>query len=228
MQGGGSLNDDDDAASIGGPSSSSSAIGGPSSSVEQFGGSNFNPNQFVEKIASIVTDKVTKQFRAAQPFWRNYEISEPTIASEVITNRAIVPEAFSSNIKKNDLADDFDSEHLLRLIPKRFKLQAQTLLKAFDERAAEFTFNTNGIVFIDGTSLPGTNIFHLLPALFKHSKSRTKIIGFSDVLQKLVDMGLAHLIIGAHAAPKVKREKQTLVTPNMTPSSSKTNWWYLN
>ena len=143
----------------------------PSSNVAQFGG-NFNPDQFVDKIASIVTEKVTKnlQFRAAQPFWRNYEISEPTITSQVVSATGIPPEPFGSNIKQNDLADQFDANHLLKGIPKRFKLKAETLLKAFDERAAEFTFNTDGIVFIDGVSLPGTNFFHLLPALFKNSK----------------------------------------------------------
>ena len=193
--------------------------------MEQFGG-NFNPNQFVDKIASIVTEKVTKnlQFRAAQPFWRNYEISEPTITSQVVSAAGIPPEPFGSNITHNDLADQFDANHLLKAIPKRFKLKAETLLKAFDERAAEFTFNTDGIVFIDGVSLPGTNFFHLLPALFKHSKTRTKIIGFNEVLQKLVDMGLAHLIIRVPEGPKVKVKRENLATP----SSSKTNWWYLN
>ena len=180
----------------------------------------------MDKIASIVTEKVTKnlQFRAAQPFWRNYEIAEPTITSAVITDKATPPEAFSSIIKQNDLADDFDSNHLLKVIPKRYKLQAQTLLKAFDERAAEFTFNTDGVIFIDGSSLPGTNIFHLLPALFKHSKTRTKLVGFNEALEKLKDMGLGHLIIGNGTEPRVKKEKP--VSP--ASSSSKTNWWYLN
>ena len=195
--------------------------------MEQFGG-NFNADQFVDKIASIVTEKVTKnlQFRPAQPFWRNYEISEPTITSAVLPDRGIPPEAFSSNITHNDLADKFDANHLLKVIPKRYKLKAETLLKVFDERAAEFTFNTSGIVFIDGTSLPGTNIFHLLPALFKQSKVRAKIVGFHEVVQKLTDMGLAHLIIRppTEAQVKVKREKHSLASP----SSSKTNWWYLN
>ena len=180
----------------------------------------------MDKIASIVTEKVTKnlQFRAAQPLWRNYEVSEPTITSQVVSDRGIPPEAFGSNIKQNDLADQFDANHLLKVIPKRYKLRAQTLLKAFDERAAEFTFNSDGVVFIDGSSLPGTNIFHLLPALFKHAKTRTKIVGFHEVLQKLIDMGLAHLIIRGSAQPKVKREKNSFVSP----STSKTNWWYLN
>ena len=117
-------------------------------------------------------------------------------------------------------------EAYLKVIPKRYKLKAETLLKVFDERAAEFTFNTSGIVFIDGTSLPGTNIFHLLPALFKQSKVRAKIVGFHEVVQKLTDMGLAHLIIRppTEAQVKVKREKHSLASP----SSSKTNWWYLN
>ena len=66
--------------------------------------------------------------------------------------------------------------------------------------------------------------FHLLPALFKHAKTRTKIVGFHEVLQKLIDMGLAHLIIRGSDQPKVKREKNSFVSP----STSKTNWWYLN
>ena len=202
----------------------------PSSSAEQLGGSfSFNPEQFVDKIASIVTEKVTKnlQYRAAQPFWKNYEISEPTITSEVVNDAGIQPAPFNSDLKHNDLADKFDENHLLHLIPKRYKAQAKTLLKACDERAAEFTFNTNGIIFIDGTSLPGTNIFVLFPALFKNTKTRRNLVGFNEVIQKLKDMGLAHLIMRPNDQPKIKKEKETHMAPSSS-SSSKPNWWYLN
>ena len=199
-------------------------------STEQLGGSSssFNADHFVDRIAAIVTEKVTKnlQFRAAQPFTKNYETSEPTITSQVVTNNGDLPPHFGSTIKHNDLADKFDENHLLRLIPKRYKSQAHTLLKVCDERAAEFTFNVNGVIFIDGTSLPGTNIFELFPALFKRTRSRSKLVGFHEVIQKLADMGLSHLIIRSDEQPKVKKEKQKLVTD--IPTSSMTNWWYLN
>ena len=195
-----------------------------SSSIEQIGGS-FNADQFVNKIASIVTERVTKnlQYRAAQPMWKNYEISEPTITSQVVSDRGAQPQPFNSDLKQNDLSDQFDGNHLLKLIPKRYKSQAQILLKACDERAAEFTFNSDGVVFIDGGSLPGTNIFVLFPALFKHAKNRVKLVGFMEVIQKLKDMGLAHLILNSNEMPKVKKEKKS-----QSLTSSKTNWWYLN
>ena len=176
-----------------------------------------------------MTEKVTKnlQFRAAQPFTKNYEISEPTITSQVLTNNGGLPPPFGSNLKHNDLADKFDENHLLRLIPKRYKSQAHTLLRACDERSAEFTFNVNGVIFIDGTSLPGTNIFELFPALFKHTRTRSKLVGFHEVIQKLADMGLSHLVIRPNEQPKVKQEKQKGVAP-VPSTSAKTNWWYLN
>ena len=189
-------------------------------------GGNFNPDNFVDRIANIVTEKVSKnlKFRGAHPYWRNYEISEPTITSEVVTNHSPPPPTFGSVIKQNDLADQFDSKRLLSHIPKRFKHQAEVLVKAFDERAEEFTFDTNGTIFIDATSLPGSNIFLIFPALFKATKGRAKLPGFEEAVQKLTDMGLAHLIVRHNFQPRVKK-------PNISqepPSTTLKNWWFLN
>jgi len=198
---------------------------------QQIGG-NFNAEQFVEKIASIVTDRLSKnvQFRSAQPNWRSYEISEPTITSEVIPSSSVQPPSFAAQIRQNDLADNFDSSRLLKLVPKRFKAQAAILLKAFDERAAELTFNSDGSIFIDGCSIPGTNIYELLPAVFKVTKNRTHIVGFDEFFQKLRDMGLSHLVAKNNGTVK-KVKTPELKTPELPKSSgtkSNTNWWYLN
>ena len=188
-------------------------------------GGNFNPDHFVDRIANIVTEKVSKnlKFRGTHPYWRNYEISEPTITSEVITDHTPPPQAFGSAIKQNDLADQFDAKRLLSLIPKRFKKQAEVLVKAFDDRAEEFTFDSNGTIFIDATSLPGSNIFVIFPALFKQSKSRAQLPGFDEVVEKLSDMGLAHLIVRHNTLPRVKS-----AINHPAPSTSSKNWWFLN
>jgi len=179
-----------------------------------------------------VTERLSKnvQFRSAQPNWRNYEISEPTITSEVIPSSSVQPPSFAAQIRQNDLADNFDSSRLLKLVPKRFKAQAAILLKAFDERAAELTFNSDGSIFIDGCSIPGTNIYELLPAVFKVTKNRTHIVGFDEFFQKLRDMGLSHLVAKNNGTVK-KVKTPELKTPELPKSSgtkSNTNWWYLN
>ena len=196
------------------------------SSKIQVGG-NFNPHHFVDRIANIVTEKVTKnlQFRAAHPHWQNYEISEPTITSEVVTNQNPPPPPFSAPIKQNDLADQFDAKRLLSLIPKRFKKQAEVLLKAFDERAEELTFDSNGTIYIDATSLPGSNIFLIFPTLFKQTKNRKTLQGFDEVIEKLTGMGLAHLIVKPNVLPKVKAASEK---PLSSGNSSAKNWWFLN
>ena len=110
-----------------------------------------------------------------------------------------------------------DEEKLLRLVPTRFRPQAKILLRQFNQRGTELTWNSDGIIFKDQTSIPESNIFTFFPYLFKmkHPKNMT---GFDDFIQKINEMGLSNLIL--QKAPKVREKLSKL-------SGTGPNWWYL-
>jgi hypothetical protein len=110
-----------------------------------------------------------------------------------------------------------DEQRLLKLIPARHRKQASTLLNQFNKRGNELTWNSDGVILIDQTSIPNSDIYLLFPYLFKmkHPKNLT---GFEDFQKKIYEMGLDHLI--------VKRYKP--VKENKKTSNEPLNWWYLD
>jgi hypothetical protein len=106
------------------------------------------------------------------------------------------------------------------MVLPRYRRQAQTLLQQFNQRGNELTWNSDGVIFIDQTSIPESNIFQLFPYLFK-MKHPKDMAGFDDFQQKIHDMGLDHLI--------VKRLK-TFTSTSKKNSNQNTvkNWWFLD
>jgi hypothetical protein len=107
----------------------------------------------------------------------------------------------------------------LKTIPFRHRRQASTLIKQFENRGNELTWNSDGVVFIDQVSIPDSDIFTLFPYLFKHKHPKT-LIGFEDFVAKLQVMGLSHLIVAKQNSFKKQRDQ------NQT--SSNINWWFLD
>lgn len=121
-------------------------------------------------------------------------------------------------IEQSHLSDSFDARSLLKLVPEKFKQKAATLLKIFEQRPYDITFDTKGVLFVNGESIPNSSFKKLFPALFKkRSKSLT---GLSELRAKLDQMRLLHLISGSHT-PHVT------VGSGASTSTSKSNWWYL-
>jgi hypothetical protein len=119
------------------------------------------------------------------------------------------------------------------MVPSNYRRQAQSLLKEFNRRGNELTWNSDGIIFIDEVSIPNSDIYVLFPNLFKKNHPKN-LPGFQDFVQKLNDMGLDHLISQGASSPKkvAKNQKsevhKRLTTSSETPSSSSSvNWWYL-
>ena len=98
--------------------------------------------------------------------------------------------------------------------------QAVTLLKQFNNRGNELTWNSDGIIFIDQVSIPNSNIYHLFPYLFKQKHPKT-LQGFDDFVNKIKEMGLDHLIVqrpGSHT-------KTTSAFTSVTSESKKEPKW---
>ena len=104
------------------------------------------------------------------------------------------------------------------MVPQKYRRQATTLLQQFDSRGNELTWNSNGTVFIDQTSIPESNIFDLFPHLFKVKKTKN-LNGFEDFVEKIKAMGLLHLTVQ-------RDDDHTSSIP--IPRKDNVNWWYLD
>ena len=96
-------------------------------------------------------------------------------------------------LTKSDENDAGDENLLLGKIPPKFRARAQQLVQAFNENASSFSWNSEGTIFINGESLPLSNIFTLMPELFKGNPNR-ELPGFYEVVKQLANLGLGHLI----------------------------------
>ena len=134
------------------------------------------------------------------------------------------PVTFANPIFETDMNDSFDEEALLKKIPKPFRQNAISLLKTFDERPNEITWDSSGHIYLDEKVLPNATIFILLPALFR-KKLNTKLSGMPDFISKLNSMGLSHLIRSGKNSPI--KSPQVLDSKASSSSTSSTNWWFI-
>jgi len=194
------------------------------SKQEGTGASILSNSKFVEELAEVVSKKLRqsepKQNLPITAFWRNYERSTPTVVSE-IPQDTTPPLNFGVEVKETVLNDTYDEQALLKKIPKIFHKKATVLLKAFDERPNELTWDSTGNIYIDEKVIPNANIFILFPLLFKKTASK-KHIGLDDFVAKLHAMKLSSLIKLKLKLPAEMKHLNTI-----TPNSSNQNWWFL-
>jgi len=89
----------------------------------------------IAKIASLVTDHIRKEEAKA-----GHEVTLPAVK-------------FDSQILHNDLNDSQDQKRLLKKVPKKFHASAENLLKAFEDRPNEITWDSSGINQVVRTSV---------------------------------------------------------------------------
>ena len=150
--------------------------------------------------------KIDSQKLQTNPRWRYYERSPPTVVS-VESSDTQAPVHFTTAIIGTDMNDQFDEQALLKKVPKPFKKNAALLLKEFDQRPNEITWDSAGHIYI----------VELFPRLFSKRLSK-KSEGMPDFLEKISAMGLQHLI---RAESKLKSE-----APKVNSTVSQ-NWWYI-
>lgn len=178
---------------------------------------------FVEQVAGLVTKKLQEPNPTGviTSFWRNYERATPTVVTEKVENTT-PPNHFSTPIFETDLNDSFDESALLKKVPKSHHTKAKTLLKHFDERPNELTWDSSGNIYIDEKVIPNANIFALFPLLFRRKVSK-KHTGIDDFLTKIQSMGLSSLI-------KLQSKISTMPAVNsiINPDYIKNEkWWFL-
>ena len=180
------------------------------------------PHHLVEKIAEVVIKKINTSL--VPPAYQNYNLGPPAQVST--ENPDTTPSApFAIAHTKDDLNDKYDEVHLLKTLSPKFRRQGQILLKEFDKRANQITWTGDGTLLIDQTSIPQSNIFVIFPLLFKATKFATKLPGFEDLVLKIHEIGLGHLIKSKLRQGKVSSKKLTVTSE--APSASNAKWWFI-
>ena len=176
----------------------------------------------IDELVHLVTKRVVNQHHSAHgafpPItsrWSNYERSQPTV---VVTeyDRTEPPLHFSAPKFEGDLNDTFDEKALLKKVPKPFKRKAEALLKEFDARPNDITWDAAGNLYINENSIPNANFQQLFPCLLC-KRAPKNLPGMPDLIEKLNAMNLGHLIY-QHTAPSQDQS---------TPLPALTNWWFL-
>ena len=133
-----------------------------------------------------------------------------------------VSPAEPSNIvhKSNVLFNKFDESNLLNGLKTFQKKKALAIISEMKKQPDQLTFDSNGIVYIEGKSIPDSNIKDFLIAL---SSGKTKPVGFKDFVIKLQALGLTRYI------PKkclpIKEFDPTIIIEKKPFSMEK--WYYL-
>jgi len=182
-------------------------------------------NVFLDHIVSAVSKKLNHTpTRPITENWKFYEKAEPTSITDVLPEDTAPPPHFNNRLCENDLNDSFDENQLLRFVPKRFKEKGKVLLQLFDERPDELTWDSSGIIYVDQTSIPNSNIFTLFPYLFRRKIPKDVInAGFPDFLKKIVEMKLEHLVNCNTVS--ILRSNQSSTESVKSPSKTSSKWW---
>lgn len=175
-------------------------------------------DRLVSRITNLVATKLEEKYHTtATPFWKAFETSQPATTSEVVSEATAPPNQYGNEIVQNDMNDRFDCKLLLQLVPKPSKQKASELLNVFESRPNDITFDTKGVLYINSEAIPNSNMSSIFPALFK---KRTKDInGLSEIITKLEQMDMVHLINKHNLKLKLKVDKPRL--------SQNANWWLL-
>lgn len=128
-----------------------------------------------------------------------------------------------------------DEKRLLNFVPQKYRKNANELLKQFNLRGNELTYDSLGVIFIDGVSIPNSDIFVLFPYLFKAKRPKT-LVGFDDFLKKIDDMGLIDLVFKKqvnfyvqNSKERKKKEISLKIKDNhKNDDKGDVNWWFLD
>lgn len=138
----------------------------------------------------------------------------------VVPEKTVPPINYDNQVFQNNLNDGFDQKYLLKRIPKRNQPQAENLLKTLSERANELTWDSSGIIYVDGRSVPNSDIFRIFPSLFKKQHPK-RIKGFEEFIEKLSLMGLSHFL------PIKQSQIISKSKSGVTEGEVNSQWWYI-
>jgi hypothetical protein len=172
-----------------------------------------NNEELITKIANVVVQKISNQ----TPIPNNDLSPQIPLIQDANSSSNVLP--YDNIITKNDESDGFDEKRLLNIVPNGYKTKAKRLLELFNDEG-QITFNSRGIVFINGESLPDSNIFQLFPFLFQKRKP-SNIPGLLDLVEAIKRCGYSNYINISKSTTKLKN------STNKNNSNISTNYWFL-
>ena len=190
-------------------------------------GHSFSLQDIVSLVAEKLAQPSTSQIPSFRPVisnWSSYERTEPTVTTSS-DELVEAPTAYDHTITKTDLNDRFDEHKALSLVPKKYRPNAIKLLESFESRSDELSYDCGGHIFINQTAIPDSNIFQFMPLLFK--KKAKNPPGFADFLNKIVEMGLDHLIAYRPKEISSVSKKSTEGMGDFSADPKNDNWWYI-
>jgi len=140
------------------------------------------------------------------------EAASTTFGAEVLPSHTLPPLKFDTQVEANISHDPSDEKLLLAKVPKEFHKKAGHLIQSISELANEITYDSSGTVYINQSSIPGSNFYKIFPKLFAKAAPKN-LKGFAEVSNKLRSLGLIHLTSTSGQSGK--------------GSHSDLQWWYI-
>ncbi len=136
-------------------------------------------------------------------------------------------------MNKNDDNDSFDEAELLKQVPQSQIEKAKRLVQFFNRYPEEISWNSEGVIFLDETSIPNSNIYQIFPLLYSNSplsKSLDKPIlnSLLELLKKIKELHLDHLILRKvpDSVEKVYKRENNLEELSSNDSDDYA-WWFI-
>ena len=164
----------------------------------------------IDHIVQLVSERILPQMAT----------SEWNVPPTIVNSNSSAPFQYDAHIRKTDLNDKFDRKKLISKIPKHSRTEAVELLNKIEERSSELSFDSQGIIFIDGVALPQSDAFHFFPLLYR-KRIPKGVHGFDDFVTKLQSMGLQNLF-------NKKKHIEQEVDKKLSNAMTQKNWWVLN
>lgn len=191
----------------------------------------FESDNFYDDLADKVAEKITSKSTFTN-LWRPASISSPTVLS-IKTPSTLPPLPFENKIEKNLENDKFDVSQLVLQAPPGTKKKVRALLNEIEKHPNELTFDSFGRLIIDTIAIPSSNIFVLLPMLYKQKKSQN-LPGLNELIQKLEEMGLKDLFNFKSVSHETGKSKNVLNSKAMgkekdifEPNTKNQPWYYI-
>lgn len=175
-------------------------------------------NEFLESYGK----KLTNVKKKTQTGRGDLVVIPPLMTEEDNTNTKLlnIEKTTTNTFQKSQQQHEGDEEKILTNIPSNFTSKAKKLLHFIYANPLSLSWDTDGVVTLHGTNIPGSNIYEIFPALYK-KQDPTDLAGFFSVVTFLLSSGLGHLIESGKVKGLIRKRKL-----NIPSFDHKEKYWY--
>lgn len=132
-----------------------------------------------------------------------------------------IEKATTNSYQKSQQQHEGDEEKVLANIPSNYLNKAKKLLNFIYHNPLSLSWDTDGVLTLHGTNIPGSNIYELFPALYKN-QDPSNLTGFYSLLTYILSSGLGALIVNG----KVKGLSRKRKLFNVPKIDHEEKYWY--